>query len=540
LTYQVPENNKVMPEQHSAQFRYADSSFQRAQGNVAVWPATTSLFIAAVCMLAGCTVGPNYVRPEMQAPAGYKEAEGWKVAQPQDGIARGKWWEMYGDFELNALTAQVQIANLNVIQAEAVFRQARAVAQAARAAYFPTLSVGASVTRSRESSNLGRVTQQGTVTDYLLPLDLTWELDLWGRVRRNVESQQANAQASAADYENIQLSAQAELAQNYFLMRALDTQKQLLDASAAAYDKSLQLTKNRYAGGVASRADVAQAETQLRTTQAQALDVTVQRAQLEHAIAILIGKAPSEFSLPPSTLIALPPPVPAGVPSALLERRPDVASAERRVAAANAQIGVAMAAYYPSVTLGASVGFESTDLSKWLELPSRFWSIGPSVSQTVFDAGLRGAQTTQARAIYDQNVAIYRQTVLTSFREVEDNIAALRILEQEAQVQANAVKAAEESVSLTTNQYKAGVVSYLNVVIAQTAALSNEVTAVNIQNRRLAASVLLIKALGGGWDASMLPDANALARTDDSRGAAGVSPVPGNAAGSSQNAPKAK
>lgn len=468
----------------------------------------------ALTALAGCTVGPDYVRPNVDSPAAYKETEGWKVAQPQDRITRGKWWEMYGDFELNALEAQVQIANLNVAQAEAAYRQARAVAQAAKAAYFPTLSIGASVTRQHNSGTLGRAAPSGSFTDYLLPLDLSWELDLWGRVRRNVESQQAAAQAAAADFENIQLSAQAELAQDYFLLRALDTQKQLLDASVAAYDKSLQLTRNRYNGGVASRADVAQAETQLRTTQAQAIDVTVQRAQLEHAIAILIGKAPSQFSLPPATLAALPPPVPAGLPSELLERRPDVAAAERRMAAANAQIGVAIAAYYPTVTLGASIGFESLNASKWLELPSRFWSVGPSVSQTLFDAGLRRAQTEQVRAAYDQNVAVYRQTVLTGFREVEDNVAALRILEQEAQVQADAVKSAEESVSLTTNQYKAGVVSYLNVVIAQTAALTNERTAVDIQNRRLAASVLLIKAVGGGWDAKMLPDTNALSRND--------------------------
>ena len=481
---------------------------------------TPLLIAGALLAVAGCTVGPDYVRPQMEAPADYKEATGWKVAQPQDAIVRGKWWEMYGDFELNALAAQVQIANLSVAQAQAAFQQARAVAQAARAAYFPTLSVGASVTRTHSSENLGRLSPIGTFTDYLLPVDLSWELDLWGRVRRNVESQQANAQASAADYENIQLSAQAELAQDYFLLRAADSQKQLLDASAEAFDKSLQLTKNRYAGGVASRADVAQAETQLRTTQAQAIDVTVQRAQLEHAIAILIGKAPSQFSLPPVGLTALPPPVPTGVPSALLERRPDVAAAERRVAAANAQIGVTMAAYYPTVTLGASTGFESNELSKWLQFPSRFWSVGPSISETVFDGGLRQAQTAQARAIYDQNVAFYRQTVLTGFREVEDNIAALRILEQEAQVQAEAVKAARESVALTTNQYKAGIVSYLNVVIAQAAALNNERTAVDIQDRRLTASVLLIKALGGGWDASLLPDANALSRTSDAGPAA--------------------
>ncbi|MEO8629822.1 MAG: efflux transporter outer membrane subunit, partial [Betaproteobacteria bacterium] len=442
--------------------------------------------LSAIFLATACTVGPDYVKPATQAPVAFKESQGWKVAQPKDAIERGKWWEAFADPELNALAAQVQFGNYNVAAAEAQFRQARSLVQQARSTYFPTVTAGASVTRSRTSSNLGRISPPiGTVTDYQLPVDATWEIDLWGRIRRSVEANRANAQASAADVESIRLSAQAELAQDYFLLRALDSQKQLLDQSAAAYERSLTLTKNRHAGGIASRADVAQAETQLRTTQAQAIDVGVQRAQLEHAIAILIGKAPADFSLPMAPLTAIPLTMPAGLPSELLERRPDVAAAERRLASANAQIGIAEAAYYPTLTLGGTFGFESTDFSKWLSLPSRFWSIGPSIAQTVFDAGLRRARTDQARGLYDQTIAQYRQTVLTGFQEVEDNLAALRILEQEADVQSAAVKAAEESVALTNNQYKAGIVSYLNVVIAQTAALNNERTQVDIQGRRL-------------------------------------------------------
>jgi len=339
----------------------------------------------------------------------------------------------------------------------------------------------------------------------LLPLDVTWQADVWGRIRRTVESNQAGAQASAADLENARLSIQAELAQNYLQMRTLDAQKQLLDESVVAFGKSLELTKNRYTSGVASKADVLQAETQLKTTQAQAIDVGVQRAQLEHAIAVLIGRPPALVSIPGVPLAAVPPPVPVGVPSALLERRPDIAAAERRVAAANAQIGVAEAAYYPTVTLSASGGVESSELSKWFTWPSRFWSVGPAISQVVFDGGLRRAQTEQALAAYDGSIATYRQTVLTAFQGVEDNLAALRILEEEARVQDEAVKAAQQSLAVIMNQYKAGIVNYLNVVTAQTTALSNEVTAVQILGRRMTANVLLIQALGGGWEASDLP-----------------------------------
>ena len=316
---------------------------------------------------------------------------------------------------------------------------------------------------------------------------------------------QAGAQASAADLETARLSARAELAQDYFQLRSLDTQKQLLDAAVADFEKSLELTNNRYAAGVASRADVLQAETQLKTTQAQAIDVGVQRAQLEHAIALLIGKPASTVSIPQKPLDMIPPTVPVGVPSEVLERRPDIAAAERRVAAANAQIGVAEAAYFPTVSLGASGGFESTIASEWFSAPSRFWSVGPAISETVFDGGLRRAQTDEARAAYDASVAFYRETVLAGFEQVEDNLAALRILENEAQVQDEAVKAAQQSVTVTTNQYKAGITTYLNVITSQTAALTNERTAATILGNRLNATVLLIKALGGGWNASKLP-----------------------------------
>ena len=460
-----------------------------------------------LALLAGCTVGPDYVRPTAEAPAAFKESEGWKVAQPQDEIPRGKWWEIFNDPQLNALVEQVDVSNQTIAVAQANFQQARALVQGARSAYFPTVGVGAAVTRSSQSSTLGsQPVAHGVNTDYLLSGDVTWEVDLWGRVRRSVEANEAGAQASAGDLQTARLSAQAELAQDYFQLRALDAERQLLEASVVAYQKSLQLTQNRYAAGVASKVDVALAQTLVKTTQAQAIDIAVQRAQLEHAIAVLIGKPPSELSLPAAPLVAEPPPVPAGVPSALLERRPDIAAAERRVAAANAQIGVAVAAYYPTLTLAATAGYETTNLSQWLTAPSHFWALGPAaVAETVFDGGLRRAQAQQARAAYDGNVASYRQTVLSAFQEVEDNLAALRILAEEAIAQYEAVKAAEEAVRLTTNQYQAGTVSYLDVVVSQTAALNNQRSAVDIQGRRITAAVLLVKALGGGWSASELP-----------------------------------
>jgi NodT family efflux transporter outer membrane factor (OMF) lipoprotein len=340
-----------------------------------------------------------------------------------------------------------------------------------------------------------------------MAVDASWEIDVWGRIRRLVESSEASAQASAADLENARLSARTELAQDYFQLRTLDTQKQLLDASIVEFQRSLELTSNRYASGVVSRADVLQAQTQLKTTQAQAIDVGVQRALFEHAIALLIGKPASVVSIPaaPLAMTTVPPPIPVGVPSEVLERRPDIAAAERQVVAANAQIGAALAAYYPTVSLGATGGFESTSLSRWISAPSRFWSVGPAISETVFDGGLRAGLTEQARGVYDGTVASYRETVLTAFQEVEDNLAALRILESEAGVQDEAVTAAQQSVIVFTNQYKAGIASYLEVVIAQTAALNNERTAATILGNRMNAAVLLIKALGGGWNVANLP-----------------------------------
>lgn len=465
------------------------------------------MLTAKLTLLAGCSVGPDYLRPTADAPGGYKEVVGWKMAQPKDDVIKGEWWKIYEDPQLDALEEQIQISNQNVLAAEAQFRQARALVQAARAAYFPTITVGLGITRARQSTTrIGGSGNGMPFSDYTLPIDVTWELDVWGRIRRSVESSEASAQASAADLESARLSAQADLAQDYFLLRTLDAQKQLLETSVANFQKSLDLTNNRYAAGIASRGDVLQAETQLKSTQAQAIDVGVQRAQTEHAIAVLIGKPPSGFSIPtsPLSMTTVPPPTPLGVPSELLERRSDIAAAERRVAASNAQVGVAVAAYFPTVSIVTTNGFESSFTNEWLSAPSRFWAVGPVISETVFDGGFRLAQTAAARAAYDATVAQYRETVLTAFQQVEDNLAALRILEQETQTQDEAVKAAQQTVVILTNQYKAGTVSYLSVVVFQTAELNNEQAAVNLLGRRLSASVLLIKALGGGWNASSL------------------------------------
>jgi NodT family efflux transporter outer membrane factor (OMF) lipoprotein len=459
---------------------------------------------AALLLISACSVGPDYVRPALETPAAYKETEAAKSSQSLEDVVSRNWWEIFADPELNSLEQQVEISNQNVAQAEAQFRQARALVQAARAAYFPTVTVGVGISRTATSATSGASTSRNnqTFTQHSLPVDVSWELDVWGRIRRTVESSEATAQASAADLEAATLSARAELAQDYFQLRSLDGQKQLLDNTAVAFEKSLELTNNRYRSGIASRGDVLQAETQLKTTQAQAIDVGVQRAQLEHAIALLIGKAPADLTIPAALLATQPPTIPAGVPAELLKRRPDVASAERTVASANAQIGVAEAAYYPTVSIDTLGGFESSSASKWLSAMGRFWSAGLSASETVFDGGSRRAQVDQARAVYDADVAAYHQSVLAGFQEVEDNLAAQRILASEAQTQDEAVQAAQQSLAVTTNQYQAGIVSYLNVVVAQTIALTNERTAVDILGRRLNASVLLIKALGGGWKAS--------------------------------------
>lgn len=461
-----------------------------------------ALLISAisVCTLSACTVGPNYVKPEMQAPKAFKEQAGWKSAQPQDELARGKWWEIFGDAELNKLAAQVEVSNQNIRAVEAQYRQARALAQQSQASYYPTVTGGVSATRSK-ASNISNST-----SNYNLNLGASWEPDIWGRIQRSVEAGNAGLQASAADLEAAKLSAQAALVQDYFLLRTNDARKMLLDNTVANYEKSLQLTQNQFAVGVAARADVVAAETQLKSAKAQAVDVGIQRAQLEHAISILIGKAPSELSIAPATsaFITLPPAIPLGIPSQLLERRPDIAAAERRAAQANAKIGVTEAAFYPNLTLSAALGFQSPSFANWLTAPARFWSLGPALAQSIFDGGLRKAQTAQAMAVYDQNAANYRQTILGAFQQVEDNLAALRILEQEAQLQDDAVKSAQESLQITLNQYRAGTVTYLNVVTVETIALNNEITALGIQSNRLSAAVLLITALGGGWNASEL------------------------------------
>ena len=451
--------------------------------------------------ISGCTLGPDYKRPEALdvMPESYKESAGWKLAQPDSVSISSSWWETYDDPVLNRLTAQVAGANLNVAAAAAQLRQARALVQAARSGAFPTVNGGVSATRSHLNRVLGASGDGKTLSTFQLPFDSSWELDLWGRVRRGIESSQASYEASAADLAAVTLSAQAELVNAYFQLRLLDAQRQLLEATKDVYQKSYDITSYQYSAGVTTQAELFQAESQLKNIAAQAVDLGVQRAQLEHAIALLIGQPPAAFSLPPAPLSAAIPIVPPGLPSELLERRPDIAAAERNMAAANAQIGFAEAAFYPTVSLSASAGFSASTLADWLEWPSRFWSIGPTASASLFDGGLRQAQSDQARAAYEFSVASYRETVLRAFQEVEDNLAALRILEEETRLQDQAVAAARQALKITTDQYQAGSVAYLNVLVAQSLSLSNERTALSLLGRRLSASVLLVKALGGGW-----------------------------------------
>jgi NodT family efflux transporter outer membrane factor (OMF) lipoprotein len=469
-------------------------------------------FAAVAVLLSGCKVGPDYVRPAMEAPAAYREPApaGWKAAQPGDHLERGQWWTLYNDPQLSGLVEQVSVSNQNILVAQANYRQSQALVQQARAGYFPTVGAGASATRSQAGSR-GVLT---TGNNYNLGVDASWEIDLWGQVGRSVESSRAGAQASAGDLESITLSSQAALVQNYFLLRMADLRKRILDNAVANFQRNLTLVQNQYKAGVVARSDVVQAEAQLRSTQAQSISVGVSRAQLEHSIAVLIGKAPAEFSLPPIDYVAVLPTIPTGLPSELLERRPDIAAAERRAAAANAQIGVAKAALFPSLNLSAAGGFASSSFANWLTIPSRFWTLGPALAQVLFDGGLRQAITDQAIATYDGTAAAYRQTVLNGFQEVEDNLAALRILEEQALVQAEAVKASRLSVEIITNQYKTGIVSYLNVVVVQAGALNNETAAVQILSDRLLANVLLVKALGGGWDASALPTAEQISQRE--------------------------
>jgi NodT family efflux transporter outer membrane factor (OMF) lipoprotein len=468
-----------------------------------------------VLLAAGCAVGPNYRKPSAPVPSTFKElapsptptptagqAE-WKPAQPRDDRLRGKWWEIFGDTELDALEEQVNVSNQNVARAEAQFRGARAAARGARADLFPTIGANASATRSRPVARPG--VPPTTTTQYELSADLSWELDVFGRIRRNVESNVEAAQATAGDLEAVRLALQAELAVDYFLLHGLDAQKQLLDTNVAAFQTALQLTTNRFNQGIVSGVDVAQAQTLLETTRAQATDLSLARAQLEHAIAILTGKPPAELTIAPSPIKVTPPAIPVALPAELLERRPDIAASERRVAVANAQIGVAVAGFFPRLLLAASGGYGNSTLTNFFSLPNRFWSLGPSLVQTVFDGGKRRAAKEQAEASYDAAVATYRESVLTACQDVEDSLAALRILDLEATQLADAVTAAERSLTIARNRYQGGVTTYLEVITAQSAALANERAEVDILTRRMTASVNLVSALGGGWSASDLP-----------------------------------
>ncbi|GAT99973.1 RND transporter [Burkholderia stabilis] len=460
-------------------------------------------------LLAGCAVGPDYHRPDTSIPAAFKEAPaGWKVAQPADRADRGPWWAVYNDPQLDALIGKLNASNQTIAQSAAAYRQARALVTEARAAYFPTVGLTASGSRARtprtssSSSSFGSGSSGSIGNSYSVGLDASWEPDLWGKVSRTVSAQRAGEAAAAADLANARLSQQALLAQTYFQLRTSDALQKLLDDTVKSYAQSLKLTQNQYAQGVAARADVIQAQTQLQSAQAASIDNGVARAQFEHAIATLIGEPASTFSLPPNPLAAEPPITPVDVPSALLERRPDIAAAERRAASANEQIGVAISAFFPTLTLSATGGFQSSVWSQLFTLPARFWTVGPQLAATLFDAGLRAAQTDAARATYDQDVAAYRLAVLTAFQDVEDNLASQRILAQEIDVQRQAVDSAEHALAIVTNQYKAGTVAYLNVLTAQTTAFTAQQKLTTIAGQRMVSSVGLVKALGGGWDAS--------------------------------------
>jgi len=468
------------------------------------------ILAGSILLLSGCTVGPKYVQPTVPPPPpAFKETpSNWSQANPQDQLPKGKWWEIYGDQQLNSLEETIAVSNQNLKVAYQQYMSARDLVRQARSQLFPTVAVQPSGSRIQLSQNRPNVvpTTKSQYSDTVLPAELSYEVDLWGQVRRTIESSRENAQASAGDLENISLSLHSQLAFDYFSLRGLDLQKQLLDTTVVDFEKALQLTQARYRGGVASDVDVAQAETQLETTRAQDIDTGVARAQFEHAIAVLTGQNASTFSIPPAPLTASPPQIPLGVPSELLERRPDIAAAERRVASANAQIGIAVSAYYPQVSLSASGGLESAAIGTLFQGPSALWSVGGSAFETVLDGGRRRAVTQQARDNHEATVASYRENVLEAFQQVEDNLAALRLLDQELTTQQVAVASARRSVDLSTVRYKRGITTYLEVLTAQSIALSDERIAADLMTRRMTASVQLVKALGGGWDRSQLPN----------------------------------
>jgi NodT family efflux transporter outer membrane factor (OMF) lipoprotein len=464
------------------------------------------LAIVAALAVCACANKTAYIPPApAEMPAGFKENPDWKTAQPADQTLKGTWWEIFQDDQLNVLERQIDVSNQTLKAQQARFAQARAAIRVTRADRFPQVTTSPSITVTESSANLVNAAARQRISNYLLPIDVSYEADVWSRVGNAVEASRAAAQASAADLESIRLSLHAELALDYFELRSLEAEKQILDAAVTAFQRALELTRARFAGGIASQADVALAETQLESTRAEAKDLMARRAALEHAIAVLVGKPASSFSLTVTPLTGLPPDIPGGLPGDLLERRPDIAGAERRVASANADLGVARAAFFPRLMLTASAGFESASLTKWLAGLSSFWSAGPAAVATIFDGGRRQAVSAAAQASYEETVANYQGTVLTALQEVEDNLAALRVLHEEAEIQAAAVAAADRSLTLATNRYRGGVTSYLEVITAQNAALTSQRTAADILARQLGASVLLIKALGGGWNLASIP-----------------------------------
>lgn len=468
-------------------------------------PGNSLVTLFTLIIFSGCTVGPDYVRPPAAVPSAYKEARGWKQATPRDKVLPVKWWRIFNDPQLNALEEQVNLNNQTLAQAEAQYFQAQALVQSAWANYLPTGGASATVNRFKAAGGQN-VVVPGVRNLFNVALNATWEPDIWGAVRRQVESNVASAQASAGSYQALRLSIQATLAQNYFQLRGLDAQKKVLDATVDAYQKTVELTRNRYESGVVAKTDVVQAETQLQSAKAQSIHIGVTRTQLQHAIAVLSGQLPEKLTIASQPLTAEPPVIPPNIPSALLERRPDIAAAERQMAAANAKIGVAKAAYFPALTLSASSGLQSYNLTSLFNMARRYWALGPaSLAYTLFDGGARSAQMKQAIDLFDASVASYRQTVLTAFQEVEDQLAAIRILEDEYQEQKQAKLSAEKALEMTNNQYKAGIVNFINVMIQQSSTLANENALVQILSNRMVATVLLVKALGGGWEISGLP-----------------------------------
>jgi NodT family efflux transporter outer membrane factor (OMF) lipoprotein len=460
--------------------------------------AFLSSFVAFCCASA-CAPKAQYSPPVPVQPAVFKENANWKPAQPRDAEVRGSWWDIFNDPVLADLEAKIDVSNQSLKVAEAQFIQARATVRGARANLYPQVSAAPALTAAQTSANRTVPGTHDPYLDLLLTIDASYEVDVWGRLHGIVAATRANAQATAADLETARLSLHAELALDYFVLRGLDREHQILNSATDAYAQALELTQNRFRGGLASAADVAQAETQLETTRAQAVDLRVDRATLEHAIALLIGELPATVSIPPSPIDVTPPDVPLGVPSELLERRADIAAAERRVAGAFADVGVAQSAFYPLLTLSGSVGFASSSFGNWLSTTSNFWTLGPSALINVLDFGRRRAAVAEARAAHDLASATYQQAVLTAFREVEDQLAALRVLEEEAAVQDRAIAASQRSLTLANNRYRGGVASYLEVITAQSFALANERAGVNLLTRRMTATVLLLKGLGGDW-----------------------------------------